>query len=78
MAKAYASKLGLLAMTVVMARGAIAGSGFEGTVMIALMAMPILAMVGFFVGWIAEATVDESVRIRMEKQLAEFDETPNQ
>lgn len=74
MARAYAGVLGSLGMAVVMLRGAIAGSGFEGTVANALPAVALLGAVGFFIGWIAEATIDESVRTRLEKQLAELEQ----
>ncbi len=75
MARAYAGVLGSLSMAVVMLRGAIAGAGFEGTVANALPAVALMGAVGFIVGWIAEATIDESVRSRLEKQLAELEQT---
>ncbi len=72
MARAYAGVLGFLGMGITLLRGAIVGAGFEGTVTSAVYAMVSLALVGFVVGWIAEATIDESVRSKMEKQLAEL------
>ncbi len=72
MARVYAGVLGFLGMGITLLRGAIAGGGLEGTVSSAVYAMVTLALVGFVVGWIAEATIDESVRSRMEKQLAEL------
>ncbi|TWT86536.1 hypothetical protein Mal64_33620 [Pseudobythopirellula maris] len=73
MARVYAGVLGFLAAAVTLARGVFAGSGLEGTATDALLAMAALAAVGAVVGQIAETTVDESVRWRLEKQLAEAD-----
>ena len=72
MAKTYAGVLGSLGVAVAMLRGAIAGAGLEGTVLASVNAMIALAAVGFVVGSIAEATVDSSVRTRLESQLAEI------
>ena len=71
MAKTYAGVLGSLGVAVAMLRGALAGAGFEGTVMTSVNAMIAMAAVGFVVGAIAETTVDTSVRTRLESQLAE-------
>lgn len=71
MARAYAGVLGSLAMGVTFARGAILGASIEGTAQTAVIAMLALALVGLVVGQIAEATVDEAVRQRLQKQLEE-------
>ncbi|MGL4514200.1 MAG: hypothetical protein ACRCT8_14005 [Lacipirellulaceae bacterium] len=73
MAQSYAGVLGCLGMAVAMARGALAGAGFEGTATTAVTALVTFAAVGGLVGWIAEATIDESVRQRLEAELAEID-----
>lgn len=73
MGRAYAGVLGSLAWAVTFARGALLGSGIEGTAQTAFVAMLALAGVGFIVGQIAEATVDESVRQRLQKQLDELE-----
>ena len=72
MAKTYAGVLGSLGVAVAMLRGAIAGAGLEGTVLTSVNAMIALAAVGFVVGSIAETTVDNSVRTRLESRLAEL------
>lgn len=69
MARAYAGVLGSLGMAVTLLRGAMHGGGFEGTVTTAVVAMFALAGVGWFVGQVAEATVDESVRQRLQAQI---------
>lgn len=73
MAKAYAGVLGSLGMSVMLWRGVLADAGFEGTVRMAVVAMLAMALVGALVGWIAEATVDESVRNRLQKQIEEHE-----
>lgn len=73
MAKAYAGVLGSLAVAVTFARGALVGAGFEGTAQTAVVAMLALAGVGFLVGAIAEATIDESVRQRLQKQIEQHE-----
>ena len=73
MARAYAGVLGSLAWAVTFARGALVGAGFEGTAQTAVVAMLVLAGVGLIVGWIAEATVDDSVRQRMQRQIDEYE-----
>lgn len=74
MGRAYAGVLGSLAVAVTFARGALVGAGFEGTVQTAVFAMLALAGVGFIVGQIAEATVDESVRQRLQTQIEQHEE----
>ncbi|MEN0109164.1 MAG: hypothetical protein AAF805_00430 [Planctomycetota bacterium] len=73
MARAYAGWLGTLGMAFTLLRGALAGGGFEGTVLQAVFALLALAVVGAVVGAIAEATVDEAVRTQLERQLAEHE-----
>ena len=77
MARAYAGILGYLAMAVTMLRGALHGAGVEGTIVQAVAAMAVMAIVGAVVGAIAQHTVDESVRISLEKELAGDNQTEN-
>ncbi len=58
-------------MAIAMLRNLRLGSGFEASVTQAVASVTLLAAVGFLVGWIAEATVDEAVRTKLERQLAE-------
>lgn len=74
MARAYAGFLGSLGMTVALARGAVHGAGFEGTVLQAVIAMAALAAVGAVVGSIATSTVDEAIRSKLQQQLADANE----
>jgi hypothetical protein len=55
------------------------GAGFDGTILQALAMMGLLAAVGLMVGAIAEATIDESVRKRMQAEIDAMtgvDQTP--
>lgn len=70
MARRYAGIMASLAMTVVMFRALSHGDGCEAAVVSALTWMATLGLVGLVVGSIAQATVDESVRLHMEQQLA--------
>ncbi len=69
MGRAYAGVLGYLASALTLVRGAVAGSGLEGTVMMAVAAMAIFALIGFVIGTIAETTVDHAIREKLETQL---------
>jgi hypothetical protein len=70
MGRTYAGILGTLAMVVVICRGLKDSAGVEGTLTLAIAALAIYAIVGSIVGQIAQATVDESVRLKIEQQLA--------
>ena len=70
MSRIYAGILGSLAMAVVICRGWLASSGAEGTLALAIVYLALFALLGAIVGHIAQATIDESVRARLEQQLA--------
>jgi len=70
MGRVYAGILGSLAMTVVICRGWLASGGVEGTLALATNYLLLFAIVGAILGHIAQATIDESVRARLEQQLA--------
>jgi hypothetical protein len=60
-------------MAVVALRGVLHGTAGEGTVTTATFSLVIFAAVGLVLGTIAESTVDEAVRMRLDSQLAEID-----
>ena len=70
MARRYAGIMALVGMTAVLARALRAGAGLEATMVSALGWMATLGLVGLVVGALAQATVDESVRVHMERELA--------
>lgn len=73
MARLYAAILALVGMSVVLARACLRGAPLEPTITSALLWMAILGAVGSIVGSIADATVADAVRLRMEQELAAED-----
>ncbi len=70
MARTHADVMALLAILVVLMRAMKNHAGFEGTITNALVWMILFGIVGFVVGMIAEATVDQSVLKAVEDELA--------
>jgi hypothetical protein len=70
MGRVYAGILGTLAMAVVICRGALESGGVEKTLSLAIVYLVLFSLVGALIGQIAQATVDESVRSKLELQLA--------
>ncbi len=70
MARSYSAVMALIGMVVVLLRGLKDGAGIDGTVMSAICWMVVLGTVGWLVGFIAAQTVDESVRTKIEAELA--------
>ena len=81
MARTFAAIMALIGMQVVLLRAIKDGAGLEGTVALALAWMALLGAVGMVVGYLAQQTIEESVRIQIETELAASapeDETPEQ
>lgn len=75
MARRYAVILALIGMTIVLLRACRTGAGLEAAIASALYWTAILGAIGFLIGGIAAATVDEAVRQRMEQELAAASES---
>lgn len=75
MGRLYAGVLGPLAMAVVICRGWLDSSGVEGTLALATLQLVLFAIVGAILGHIAQSTIDESVRMKIEEQLAKHSES---
>ena len=69
MGRAYAGILGPLAMAVVICRGWLVSGGVEGTLTQAVAYLVLFAVVGAILGHLAQTTVDESVRAKLETEL---------
>lgn len=69
MARTYAGILAHVGMLVVLFRALKDGAGFDDTILTALISMGVLAAVGMIIGAIAEATIEESVRTRLQAEL---------
>ena len=70
MGRSYAGILGPLAMATVLLRGVKDGSAADETLWLAIVALMGFGLVGALSGWLAQLTVDESVRTKMEEELA--------
>jgi hypothetical protein len=70
MARRYAGILALVGMSVVLIRSLKNGATVESAVMASLGGMLVLGLVGMIVGAVAQATVEESVRSQIERDLA--------
>ena len=71
MGRTYAGILGPLAMAVVICRGWLDSGGVIGTLSSAIVALAAFAALGAILGHLAQNTVDESVRAKLEQQLAQ-------
>ena len=71
MGRVYAGVLGPLAMAVVICRGWFGSGGVESTLGLATIYLAIFSVVGAIVGQIAQATIDESVRVKLQQQLSQ-------
>jgi hypothetical protein len=69
MGRIYAGILGPLAMAVVICRGLASAGGVEGTLTAATLSLAAFAVLGAILGHLAQNTIDESVRTRLEQQL---------
>lgn len=70
MGRAYAGILGYLAASLTLLRGVTAGGGVEGTLQTAIAALAVFTVVGWVLGTLAQATVDQAVGQRLQSQLA--------
>jgi hypothetical protein len=70
MSRVYAGILGPLAMAVVICRGWLDSGGVEATLSLATVYLVVFSIIGALVGHLAQTTVDESVRSKLEQQLA--------
>jgi hypothetical protein len=76
MGRVYAGILGPLAMAVIICRGWLASGGVEATLSSATQHLVFFALVGACLGHIAQSTIDESVRAKIEQQLAQHTSSP--
>ncbi len=68
MARTYAIILGSLGFCVVVARGAVGGADVASTMGLACASIPVMAVIGAWVGHLAAVTVDDAVRYRFRDQ----------
>ncbi|MGI9428839.1 MAG: hypothetical protein ACR2NM_09295 [Bythopirellula sp.] len=77
MARSYSAVLALLGFLVVVLRGMKNNAGFDGTIVTGLTWMILLGAIGMIVGFVAAQTVDESVRTKIEAELASLPQLEN-
>ena len=70
MGRIYAGILGYLGMSLSLVRGIRSGADPDVAINHALIVLVLFATAGFLLGRIAEAIIDESVRGRLEQELA--------
>ncbi len=78
MARTYAGILGVLAMITTLLRGGVGSAGSETLLLKAWGALVLFAAVGYAIGWIANRTVEDSVRAKIEQQAASASENASQ
>jgi len=61
-----------LGMTIILLRCLRAGGGFESAILSAMFWTIVYGFVGYAIGSIARNTVDESVRQKLEREIAAF------
>jgi hypothetical protein len=71
MGRVYAGILGPLAMAVVICRGWFGSGDALNTLGLATVYLAIFSIVGALIGQIAQTTVDESVRAKLQQQLSQ-------
>lgn len=73
MARTYAAVLGLLAAGVLITRAALTGGSLERTMGLAAVAAFAFALVGFFLGLVGEMIVRDSVQLRFQAAMQEWE-----
>ena len=73
MGRAYAGILGPLAFALAIARGMLAGSGVEGTLLAASAATFVFAAIGYVAGQTADYLVTDSVCTQFQKAMADWE-----
>ena len=66
LSQVYGGTLALIAFLAIVVRGLAAGTPATTALLAASISLPIFFLVGCTIGWIADRTVDESVRSRIE------------
>jgi hypothetical protein len=73
MGRAYAGILGPLVFALLVARGLVAGSSVEGTLLAACGGLFGFAAIGYFAGKTAEHLIRESVRTQFQSAMADWE-----
>jgi hypothetical protein len=71
-ARKYACIMAALGMTIILIRSLRAGGAFESAILSAMFWAIVYGFAGYAIGSIARNTVDESVRQKLERDIAAF------
>ena len=74
MARSYAACLGLIAFVICIIRGLIISNSPDGTLSHALVMLLVFAPVGYFLGWIADGLIRQSVEANFRRALKKAQE----
>jgi len=69
LSQVYGGTLALIAFLAIVVRGLAAGTPAATTLLAASISLPIFFLVGCMIGWIADRTIDESIRSRIEAMV---------
>ncbi len=72
MARKYACIMAALGMTIILIRSLRAGGAFESAILSAMFWALVYGFVGYALGSIARNTIDESVRQKLEREIAAY------
>ena len=75
MSQVYGGILALIAFLAIVVRGLAAGTPASTTLLAASISLPVFFLIGCIIGWIADRTIDESIRSRIETMVAADRET---
>ena len=75
MGPSYAGILGTLAYVIVILRGFLQGYAVEGTIKLSILLLFVFAAIGYVIGKIAETTIEDSIRVQLQRELEALEKT---
>ena len=75
MGPSYAGILGTLAYVIVILRGVLQGYAVEGTIKLSILLLFVFAAIGYVIGKIAENTIEDSIRVQLQRELEALEKT---
>ena len=75
MGPSYAGILGTLAYVIVILRGVLQGYAVEGTIKLSILLLFVFAAIGYVIGKIAETTIEDSIRVQLQRELEALEKT---
>ena len=75
MGPSYAGILGTLAYVIVILRGVLQGYAVEGTIKLSILLLFVFAAIGYVIGKIAETTLEDAIRVQLQRELEALEKT---